>query len=324
MPKQDRLDEDIIWPLPGREGVNSIGPIYENNLQNLGNFRAQNKNYDPSPARTKPLNPSLFGAEDFLRRAVGGNAANLGWSHPKTMNSLKDLAQAQKDQGRPIQAERLLRKAHYELINIFGPYHPNTLEITNLLAAVIEDQLSSLKQTPTSSTAASSPSLQTQQMNNENKNNLTKENNKTTIKPTSKVQGDAATVEIDIIPTELPILIQDLLELRQTIAFAYEEQYGDKHEITSDSIQKLAFALKKWAFFFTSGSKQIEILEHVKELELTSQQILKSYSSSLPPPRNLYVPPYEGGHLTKKAQPPQPTFSTVQLDFKGGHFGVFM
>ena len=97
MPKQDRIDEDVAWPPPGREGVDAARPVphpYELGLGRLGSFRAAHGNFFAAPARTKPFDPPLFGAEDFLRRAAGGSAALLGWDHPSTVASLRDLGQA--------------------------------------------------------------------------------------------------------------------------------------------------------------------------------------------------------------------------------------
>lgn len=55
MPKQDQIEENIQWPLPGREGVGSrqVLNYNENELHNLGNFRFQHKNYETTPARSK-------------------------------------------------------------------------------------------------------------------------------------------------------------------------------------------------------------------------------------------------------------------------------
>ena len=76
MPTQDHREDDIFFPFAGREGVwaRELPNVYESKLTRLARARAANGDWAAAPPRTKPGDPANFGAEDFMRRAVGGSA----------------------------------------------------------------------------------------------------------------------------------------------------------------------------------------------------------------------------------------------------------
>lgn len=262
----------------------------------------------------------MFGGEDFLRRAVGGNAAKLGWSHPKTMHAMADLARAQKDQGRSVEAEPLLRKAHQEQCRIFGPHHPTTLSTAILLVEVMEDQLD----------------LDVDNIYN-GMDERTEKSVKMTKSPKQQVHGDAATVEVSRTPTTQRKLIKDILELRQLVAVSFEEQYGPKHGATIQAVINLSIALERFAHIninTSSDNNQIEenssiiydrslhIMEHAKELREQAEQLEKDRIACLSLSLDTYVPKYRMGDKSGKGQPPVPSFSTRIVDFVPGHAGI--
>ena len=143
MPTQDHREDDIFFPFAGREGLwrRKLPNVYENKLNRLARRRAENGAWEAIPPRTKPKDPALFGAEDFMRRAAGGNIRTMGWGHPTTLRSLAELGQMQLDQGRPGEAERWLRFALKGLESDFGPFHPTTIQTLRKLADSLEAQV---------------------------------------------------------------------------------------------------------------------------------------------------------------------------------------
>jgi len=163
---QDKNEDEVLWPFPGRAGAfmsrPPVNPLADK-LGRLGAHRAGHGNFFTAPARSKPFDPSLFGAEDFLRRAAGGHAAggghargpgggsvsggsggSGGWTHPLTLRALGDLARAQLAQGRPEEAASLLRTATAGIAAQLGPRHPETLASAALLACAAEAHLTIL------------------------------------------------------------------------------------------------------------------------------------------------------------------------------------
>ena len=143
MPTQDHREDDIYFPFAGREGVwaRELPNVYESKLTRLARARAANGDWAAAPPRTKPGDPANFGAEDFMRRAVGGDVKLLGWGHPTTLKALAELGRMQFDQGRPDEAERWLRFALKGMENDYGPFHPTTIETCDMPADALEAQV---------------------------------------------------------------------------------------------------------------------------------------------------------------------------------------
>ena len=135
--KKFPLENDPAIPMPGRVGLKSrtLFNAYEHELSQLALVRMSKGDFEAHPPLSKPLDPANFGAEDFLRRAAGGNVSLMGAGHPTTLNALYDMGRMMAAQGRYAEAEYWLRRAAQGISADMGPNHPNTLRIKRDLGA---------------------------------------------------------------------------------------------------------------------------------------------------------------------------------------------
>jgi serine/threonine protein kinase len=81
----------------------------------------------------------LADAEALGRQALPG-ASNLGQDHPVTLALLQELAQIAQRQGKPDEAEKLLRDVLERRRRLMGDNHPDTIQSLNALAGFLLDQ----------------------------------------------------------------------------------------------------------------------------------------------------------------------------------------
>ena len=86
--------------------------------------RAGKGDFAAHPPASKPMDDALFGTEDLMRRAVGGNVHHMGRGHPTTLASYVDLGRLMAQQGRWQEAEGWIRMGLDGLCTDIGPNHP--------------------------------------------------------------------------------------------------------------------------------------------------------------------------------------------------------
>lgn len=188
-----------------------------------------------------------------------------------TLKSLVDLAQCQKDQGRPHEADRLLRNALDGAILAFGPCHPETLRVQLLFAECLEAQIRMLLSQGEES--ANKTSTMPEQPDASPLGEQTRSQQQPPPQPKVQVHGDsfflgkkqqsASVPSVGVTggggverspkqPCEeasssLEDLIVDCLQLRRSVACALEEQQGPEHPRTLEAVESLADAMERWA-----------------------------------------------------------------------------
>lgn len=134
-------DGPEVITFPGRRGAHVLRKDnYEHKLGELSKNRASLGDFDAHPPPTKPLYPANFGAEDFMRRSVGGYVVKYGENHAMTLQRILELGQLQAAQGRYIEAEVWLCKVFLGYQALFGRIHPKTIAVAKALLVALEAQ----------------------------------------------------------------------------------------------------------------------------------------------------------------------------------------
>ena len=138
MPKKTLKQGEVAIPMAGRVGHanRELFNIYEHELERMAKVRAAKGDFAAHPPASKPLDPANFGAEDFMRRAVGGNVHHMGRGHPTTLLSYIEQGRLMAQQARWQEAEDWIRMGHEGLCNDMGPNHPTVLDVAMSLAEV--------------------------------------------------------------------------------------------------------------------------------------------------------------------------------------------